>query len=170
MGNGVVAQREPGGAAQTAQQQRLDLGEKMTPQSDDRNQSVPDPRPAASRRRGRPADDDPVPAAAGLDPAPTRRFLGARVPLWAVLASVLVVVAILGLLLFVQARAAVDLGPAVGTAKRIELQMTLCNADVDRLEINPRAAELDLEKVLGQLGAETVQATVDREDCPTPEP
>jgi len=75
---------------------------------------------------------------------------------------------ILALLLLVQARAAVRLGPAVGAAEDIEVNMTLCNADVDRLDINPRATELRLEDLLRGEGARNVDVVVGRKDCPKP--
>lgn len=49
--------------------------------------------------------------------------------------------------------------------------MTLCNAAVDHLEINPRTAELNLEDVLRSQGANRANVVLQREDCPTtPQP
>jgi hypothetical protein len=96
-----------------------------------------------------------------------RRFLTARVPVWLSLGLVVVIVATAAVLLVVQAGSAVRLGPAVGASQSIDVRMTLCNRDVDRLEINPREAELDLEKVLREQGSKQANVVVVREDCPT---
>ena len=95
-------------------------------------------------------------------------LLARRVPLWAALAAVVVVAAALGVALAVVKASSVDLGPAVGTAEQVEVEMTLCNEDVDRLDINPRHAELDLEEVLRAEGAATAQVRVGPRDCPRP--
>lgn len=97
------------------------------------------------------------------------RALSRRVPVWLVIGAVVVVAGSLGLALFIERRSSVELGPAVGSAERIEVQMTLCNRDVDRLDLNPRHAELDLEDVLRQEGARNADVRVDRRDCPRAE-
>ena len=87
------------------------------------------------------------------------------------LVSLLSVAGVLAALLLVQARSAVHLAPAIGAAERVDVEMTLCNADVDRLEINPRTAELDLEGTLRSEGARIAEVVVHREDCPrSPQP
>lgn len=96
------------------------------------------------------------------------RALTRRVPIWLVLGAFFVVVGSLLLALFVERRSSVELGPAVGAAERIEVQMTLCNRDVDRLDLNPRHEELGLEGVLREEGAGAVNVEVDRRDCPRP--
>lgn len=96
------------------------------------------------------------------------RLLARRIPLWAALAAVAAVAVLLTSLLALQLRSSVELGPAVGVAERIEVDMTLCNQEVDRLEINPRRAELDLEDVLREEGAGTADVRVERRDCPRP--
>ena len=95
-----------------------------------------------------------------------RRALSARVPVWLLLATLLFVAGTLAAFLVVEVRSGVDLPPAVGAAREVDVQMTLCNAEVDRLGINPRAAELDLERVLRSEGARTAKVVVQREDCP----
>lgn len=96
---------------------------------------------------------------------PAGRVLQARVPVWALLALLLAVAVAFGALLL-QAGSGVELGPAVATARDVEVRITLCNADVDRLEINPRAAELDLEETLVEEGASDADVIVNRLDCP----
>lgn len=96
------------------------------------------------------------------------RALSRRVPIWLALAAFFVVAGSLLLALFVERRSSVQLGPAVGAAERIEVQMTLCNRDVDRLDLNPRHEELALEGVLSEEGARAVNVEVDRRDCPRP--
>lgn len=96
------------------------------------------------------------------------RALRRRVPVWLVLGAFVVVAGSLTLALFIERRSSVELGPAVGSAERIEVQMTLCNHDVDRLELNPRRAELDLEDVLRDQGAGEADVKLDRRDCPRP--
>lgn len=102
------------------------------------------------------------------DHRPLPRGHTARVPVLLFVGTILVVSAMFGALLLAQARSAVDLGPAVGAAERVEVRLTLCNADVDRLEINPRATELRLEELLREEGAAASQVVVDRRDCPMP--
>ncbi len=46
--------------------------------------------------------------------------------------------------------------------------MILCNHDVDRLDLNPRHEELDLEAVLRDEGAGAADVRIDRRDCPRP--
>lgn len=104
-----------------------------------------------------------------LAPSLPRALLTRRVPLWALLAAVVVVAAVLGAVVVLERRASVDLGPAVGVAERVEVEMTLCNEEVDRLELNPRRAELDLEEVLREEGATAAQVRVERRDCPRPQ-
>ncbi len=94
-------------------------------------------------------------------------FLGRRIPVWAVLAVIVAVTAVFTVVLLVQRRSAVDLGPAVPVAERIEVHMRLCNEDVDRLDLNPRRAELDVEAVLRREGADIADVTVERRDCPS---
>lgn len=111
--------------------------------------------------------------AAASDEAATQdswlaRAFTRRVPIWLVLGVFVVVVGSLLLALFAERRSSVELGPAVGAAERIEVQMTLCNRDVDRLDLNPRHEELDLEGVLREEGAGAVNVEVDRRDCPRP--
>ncbi len=117
-------------------------------------------------------DDDGGAAPTEDEAAHTRsgiaRPLTWRIPVW----SALVVVALLAAgsiaALVVVRQSAVELGPAVRAAQRIEVQMTLCNHDVDRLDINPRHEELHLEGVLEDEGARAADVTVDRRDCPRP--
>ncbi len=97
-----------------------------------------------------------------------RRVLSARVPVWVLMVSLLAVAGTLGALLLVEARSTVDLAPAVGVAQRIDVRMTLCNGDVDRLKLNPRRAELDLEDVLRSEGSRMANVVVQREDCLKP--
>lgn len=96
------------------------------------------------------------------------RALARRVPIWLALGAFFVVAGSLLLALFVERRSSVELGPAVGAAERIEVQMTLCNRDVDRLDLNPRHEELELEGVLREEGAGAVKVNIDRRDCPRP--
>lgn len=114
--------------------------------------------------------DDPGAVPASLPPPYIRRIMGARVPVWALAMTVAVVAIGFGVLLVLQARSAVHLGPAVGVAERLDVKMTLCNHDVDHNHINPRTAELDLEKLLREQGAREVDVVVERQDCPTPSP
>lgn len=106
--------------------------------------------------------------ATGGGKAAASRLLARRIPLWAALGVVAAVAVVLTSLLALQLRSSVELGPAVGVAERIEVDMTLCNQDVDRLEINPRRAELHLEDVLRDQGAGTADVRVERRDCPPP--
>lgn len=112
---------------------------------------------------------DAIRAAPGsLSRGSTRRLLTTRIPVWATLAIVVVVGGILGAMLVVQAQSSVRLGPAAGAAQQVDASMVLCNEDVDRLRLNPRASELDLEDVFRQAGAAAVDVTVKRIDCPKP--
>lgn len=96
------------------------------------------------------------------------RLLRRRVPVWLLLAAVAAVAAALAAALVLERQSSVELGPAVGTAERVVVQMTLCNGDVDRLDLNPRRAELDLEDVLREEGAAAADVRVERRDCPRP--
>ncbi len=87
--------------------------------------------------------------------------------MWVLLVTLLLAAGTLGAFLVVEARSGVHLPAAVGAARDVDVQMKLCNADVDRLEINPRTAELDLEGVLRSQGTNTANVVVQREDCPT---
>lgn len=95
-------------------------------------------------------------------------FLSRPIPLWLLLAAVAMVGAVLTVALFLERQSSVDLGPAVGTAERIEVDITLCNGEVDRLDLNPRRVELDLEDILRDEGAAATNVTVERRDCPRP--
>ena len=90
------------------------------------------------------------------------------IPVWAALAAVAAVAAVLGVALAVARASSVELGPAIETAEWVEVDVTLCNEDVDRLDLNPRHAELDLEGVLRTEGARAVDVRVERRDCPRP--
>lgn len=96
-------------------------------------------------------------------PAVLGRVLGARVPLWLLLA----VVAAGGLVFAVSALASdeVELGPAVTRAERVEAEILLCNEVVDAEAMNPRQAELDLQDALRDLGAAEAKARIERRDC-----
>ncbi len=97
------------------------------------------------------APDEPArePAHAGV----LRKTATARVPLWLLAAVVVAVGITFGVVLVLQAGSAVRLGPAVGVAENVEVTMTLCNRDVDRKGINPRTADVELERVLKEEGA-----------------
>ena len=125
--------------------------------------------PRGARLRGRSRDDE---AEREQRPGPVfRRALSARVPVWILLVSLLSVAGVLVVLLLTQSRSAGQLAPAVGAAQRVHVEMTLCNADVDRLEINPRTSELELEGALRSEGARMADVVVHREDCPrSPQP
>ena len=99
---------------------------------------------------------------------PRRRVLSARVPLWALLFTVAAVVLALGAVIVTQRLNATSLGPAVAGAQDVEVRLVICNAEVDRREINPRAEELDLQETLTGHGADRAQVRIERIDCPTP--
>ncbi len=103
-------------------------------------------------------------------PGVARRVLTAGVPAWALLAAVAVVVVAFSVALIVQARSTVHLDPAVGAAQTLDVHLVLCNRDVDRLQLNPRKAELGLEKVMRDQGAQAVDVVLERRDCPKPAP
>jgi hypothetical protein len=103
-------------------------------------------------------------------PGLARRVLTRAVPLWALLAAVVVVAVAFTVVLAVRAASEVRLGPAVGVAQELDVRLLLCNADVDRVSINPRQAELDLEEVLRDEGAKAVTVRLERRDCPEPQP
>lgn len=105
-----------------------------------------------------------------LGPGVARRVLTAAIPVWALLAAVAVVAAAFSVALIVQSRSAVHLGPAVGASQTVDVRLVLCNRDVDRLRLNPRTAELDLEQVMRDQGAQAVDVVLERRDCPTPTP
>ena len=96
----------------------------------------------------------------------TRRLATARVPAWALVVTLVVVAAGLGVVILQQRMDAVELGPAVAGAEHVEVRLTICNSEVDRRGINPRQAELDLEDVLTDEGAEGARVRVERRDCP----
>lgn len=104
---------------------------------------------------------------APLPPRPVKHWLTGRVPAWTLAFVAAVVAAGLGTVLILQVRAEVHLGPAVGAAQRVAVQITLCNRDVDRLKINPREAELHLEGELRHRGAKAANVVVERQDCPS---
>ncbi|HEX2064222.1 MAG TPA: hypothetical protein VHE80_07345 [Acidimicrobiales bacterium] len=91
-----------------------------------------------------------------------------RIPAWSALLVVVIIAAGLLAALIAARQSAVELGPAVGTAERVEIDMTLCNHDVDRLDLNPRHEELELEGVLRDEGARAADVNIDRRDCPRP--
>lgn len=115
-----------------------------------------------------PARPAPQPSDPGAGIA--RRALTVGVPLWALLVMAAIVAGGFGVAMIAQARSATHLGHAVAAAKRVEVHMTLCNRDVDRLGINPRTSELDLEKTLRDHGAAEADVVVERIDCPRPGP
>jgi hypothetical protein len=96
-------------------------------------------------------------------PAIGRRLLTLRVPVWSALAVLGLAGLVVAALLF--ARDPVDLGPAVDGAVEASVSLTICNETVDRRHINPRTAELDLEKGLEALGVRQAEATLTRIDC-----
>lgn len=96
------------------------------------------------------------------------RFLALRVPLWALLAVTVAVAAIMAVMMVIQQQSAIDLNPVVGAAEEIDMEVTVCNHEVDRLELNPRAAELDLEDLFTDQGAGAADVRVERRDCPRP--
>lgn len=110
----------------------------------------------------------PADAAPEDRPGSVRRILVTRVPLWLLISSVLAVAAALLVVVVVQARASVHLGPAAGVARQVEVRLTLCNRDVDKEGINPRTEELALEKVFRDRGARNSNVVVERIDCPPP--
>ncbi|MDP9070783.1 MAG: hypothetical protein M3N68_05770 [Actinomycetota bacterium] len=87
--------------------------------------------------------------------------------MWALLLIVLLVSALFTAVVVAQARGAVQVDPAVGIAQRAEMQLTLCNRDVDRVDLNPRHAELELERLLRDQGARSADVRIDRRDCPS---
>lgn len=87
--------------------------------------------------------------------------------MWALLLIVLLASAVFTAVVVAQALGAVQVDPAVGIAQRAEMQLTLCNRDVDRLELNPRHAELELEKLLRDQGARSAEVRIERRDCPS---
>ena len=97
-----------------------------------------------------------------------RRALSARVPLWALLLAVGAVVLALGTVIVMDRLNATSLGPAVAGAQDVEVRMVICNAEVDRRGINPRAEELDLQETLTDHGAGRAQVRIERVDCPPP--
>ncbi len=101
-------------------------------------------------------------------PGVARRVLTAGIPAWALLAAVAVVVVAFSVAMIAQARSSVHLGPAVGVSQSVDVHLVLCNRDVDRLQLNPRKAELGLEKVMRDEGAQAVDVVLERRDCPEP--
>lgn len=101
-------------------------------------------------------------------PGVGRRLLALRIPVWTALALLGLVGVLVGALLL--SRDPVDLGPAVDGATEASISVTVCNETVDRRHINPRTAELDLEKGLEALGVQQAQATLTRIDCKPDDP
>lgn len=99
---------------------------------------------------------------------PGRRILSARVPLWTLLLAVGAVALVLGTALVMQRMNATSYGPAVAGAQEVEVRMVICNAEVDRRELNPRAEELDLQDKLTDHGADQALVRIERVDCPPP--
>lgn len=97
-----------------------------------------------------------------------RGVLSTRVPLWTLLVAVAAVALVLGTIIVTQRMNAVSLGPALAGAQEVEVRMVICNAEVDRREINPRAEEIDLQKTLTDHGAGQAQVRIERVDCPPP--
>lgn len=108
-------------------------------------------------------DEDGGPAADG--PSPVRRALTAKVPLWLLLAVAAVVAMTLSILLVVQQQSAIELDPVIGAAEQVDMTILVCNSEIDRLRVNPRAAELDLENLFSEEGSGVVDVVVDRRDC-----
>ncbi|MDQ6728155.1 MAG: hypothetical protein M3066_18635 [Actinomycetota bacterium] len=86
------------------------------------------------------------------------------------MAAVAVVVVAFSVALITQARSMIDLGPTVGASQSVDVHLVVCNRDIDRLQVNPRKAELGLEKVLRDEGAQAADVVVERRDCPEPVP
>lgn len=105
-----------------------------------------------------------------MGPSLPRRVLTSRTPVWVVLVVTATAVVSFGVLLIIQAQSDIEIGPAVGAAREVNVRMTLCNADVDRLGLNPRTSELDLEELLLGEGAQRVDVIVERIDCPAAAP
>lgn len=98
----------------------------------------------------------------------SRRVLSARVPLWTLLVAVGAVVLVLGAVIVMQRMNASSLGPGLAGAQEVEVRMVICNAEVDRRDINPRAEELDLQETLTDYGADEARVRIERVDCPPP--
>lgn len=92
-----------------------------------------------------------------------RRLLTLQIPL----SYVLLVAALVGAVFVVVlvAREPVDLGRAVDDAVEASVSLSVCNETVDRREINPRTAELDLQEGLEDLGVKQAKVTLTRLDC-----
>jgi len=110
-------------------------------------------------------DDNGAPAARSS--SVLTRVLLWRLPLWSVLLLAFVGAAT-GLASWVL-RGVPDLGPAIPSAEHVDAKVVLCNAVVDTKGINPRAAELALEREFEQLGAREANVRVTRKDCPVAE-
>lgn len=90
------------------------------------------------------------------------RLLRLRMPVW--LGILLVVLVAAGALaLFISE--SVSLGSGVDGAVEVNTSLTVCNETVDRRRINPRAAELDFEEGLRELGAKAADVRITRVDC-----
>lgn len=98
-----------------------------------------------------------------------RWLASARMPVWMAALALVIVVLGLGAVILQQRMGAVELGPAVGGAERVEVRLVICNAEVDRAQINPRQAELDLQDTFTDEGADEATVRVDRQDCPEDE-
>lgn len=85
-------------------------------------------------------------------------------PLWAL--GVVVVFAGVALMASWALRDAPDLGPAATHANHIDATVVMCNQVVDADGINPRTAELRLQRALRDAGAKHADVHVTREDCP----
>ncbi len=90
-------------------------------------------------------------------------LLRARMPVWLAVALLMVVAVTFTVVMLT--RDEVDLGPAVDGATNARVALTVCNEIVDSREINPRAAELRLERALTDLGARQADVVIDRIDC-----
>lgn len=91
-----------------------------------------------------------------------RRLLRLRMPVW--LGLVLLVMVAAGAVALFASRC-VRLGPGVDGAVKADASLTVCNETVDRRKINPRAAELDFEEGLRELGAKAADVRITRIDC-----
>jgi hypothetical protein len=113
-----------------------------------------------------PISRDPQPATAigGSGASTLARIARFSVPLWAVLATVVALLVLFAVVWF--QRDTTQLGPAVRDAESITVEMTICNETVDDRGINPRAAELELEKLFeNDEGVGEAKVSIERRDC-----
>ncbi|MFZ4585757.1 MAG: hypothetical protein ACOYNI_11085 [Acidimicrobiia bacterium] len=97
----------------------------------------------------------------------SKQVATARIPVWAVLIVLLVVAGGFGYL-WIQ-RSTTELGPAVRDARRIQVDLLVCNETVDARNINPRQAEKDLQRLFEQQQrVASASVRIEREDCGTP--